>query len=107
MEKLSAESVQLQLQKDKWGFYAGIGVFILGIVLLLLVFILAYIQFAAPIENPVVQVNETGGVQMSMIFGLLVIVKAVFLIVMGFCGAWIAGRGVQMYRASKVRVEKE
>jgi ABC-type antimicrobial peptide transport system permease subunit len=103
MEKLSDSKVQ---GKYNIGAITGLGVFFLGIVLLLFVFQLAYFQFSAPVENSSIQINPEGG-QINLQSDLLVIViKAVFLFVMGFCASWVSSRGLQLYRASKAK-EKE
>ena len=113
MEKLAADNAKpkVQTQWDKIGAIAGIGVFFLGIVLLIAVFFLAYQQFSAPVGNTSIQINPEGGqfnVQSDLVGNLLgVITKAVFLFVMGYCSSWIALRGLQMYRASKATGEKE
>ncbi len=104
MEKLADSK---KVKQYNTGAIAGLGVFFLGIVLLLFVFQLAYSQFSAPLENSSLQINPQDG-KINLESDLLaVIIKAVFLFIMGFCGSWISGRGLQLYRVSKAAFEKE
>ncbi|MEM2933427.1 MAG: hypothetical protein QXL78_00720 [Methanocellales archaeon] len=105
MEKLSDSKAQVK--RYNTGAIAGLGVFFLGIVLMLFVFQLAYSQFSAPVENSSIQINPQGG-EINLQSNLLaIIIKAVFLFVMGFCGSWVSSRGLQLYRASRAEKEKE
>lgn len=86
------------------GAVAGIVVFIVGIVLLLLTFKLAYDQFAVPPENalhiePGKPLDVTTAVQS---FAGLVI-RVLLLFVMAIIGAITANRGIKMYTDSRHR----
>jgi len=83
-----------KIEVDMHGKYLGIGAFIFGIILLCTVF---YVAYSSIISGTVIEYDPQdilGGVTSAMI-------KVGFLYVMGYCASWIAGRGVQMYRASK------
>jgi len=95
VDKAKPKAVKRKIEIDMHGKFLGFSVFIFGIVLLCTVFYIAYSSIMSPgslVESD--SQDLLGGVVGAMI-------KVGFLYVMGYCASWVAGRGVQMYRASK------
>lgn len=93
--KAKSKMVKQKIEIDVHGKFLGIAVFVFGIILLCTVFYIAYSSVMSP--GSMIEYDPQdilGGVISAMI-------KVGFLYVMGYCASWIAGRGVQMYRASK------
>ncbi|MDI6888106.1 MAG: hypothetical protein QMC78_00200 [Methanocellales archaeon] len=95
VDKAKPKTVKQKIEIDVHGKFLGIAVFLFGIVLLCTVFYIAYSSIMSP--GSIIESDPQdlfGGVISAMI-------KVGFLYVMGYCASWVAGRGVQMYRASK------
>jgi len=73
----------------------GMGVFILGVVLLLLVFYWAYVEFVA--SGALASAVSGGSVGDSL---LAAGIKAGFLIVLGFVASAVANKGIALYQAA-------
>lgn len=90
--------------KDQAGRGAGIAVFVLGVLLLLGVFYLAYEELVASgsLEAPSTASSGaavTGG-RTPVDLALLVATKGLFLLVMGFVASSIANKGIGLYQAA-------
>jgi len=94
VDKAKPKAEKHKIEVDIHGKYLGIGVFLFGIIMLCAVFYIAYSSIISGTVIEYVPQDLFGGVIDAMI-------KVGFLYVMGYCASWIAGRGVQMYRASK------
>lgn len=93
----------MRMGTDRAGRGAGIAVFLLGALLLLAVFYLAYTELIAsgvlaspPGASPTSPAN----------LALLVATKGLFLFVMGFAASAIANKGIGLYQAA-VHAEQE
>jgi hypothetical protein len=83
------------LVRDRTGRVSGILVFALGVVLLLVVFYLAYIELVASGA-----LAGTAGGRSAGDMALFVAAKAVFLFVLGFVASAIANKGIALYHAA-------
>ena len=83
------------LVRDRTGRVSGILVFALGVVLLLVVFYLAYIELVASGA-----LAGTAGGRSAGDMALFVAAKAVFLFVLGFVASAIANKGIALYQAA-------
>lgn len=117
LKKEKAEATEMMKDQkpksDLSGKTLGMGVFILGIVLLLVVFNIAYVEMTSfditPSEasssegssDPLAAIADLGGIMDTMSRMMLVSVRLAFMFVMAYCASAIARRGSQMYRASK------
>lgn len=81
--------------RDGAGRAAGMGVFVLGVLLLLLVFYLAYGELVA---SGALSRSMSGGAAGNT--ALLVAVKGLFLFLLGFIASAIANKGIALYQAS-------
>jgi hypothetical protein len=77
---------------DGAGRRTGLAVFVVGVVLLLAVFYLAYVELVA--SGRVVSPEVSPGVL------LLVATKGLFLFVMGFVASAISNKGIGLYQAA-------
>ena len=116
-EKAEAISMMKDYEpkSDLTGKTLGIAVFLLGIVLLLAVFGIAYNEMMSfdttppppsastgSGDNPLAAIADLGGIMDTMSSMMLVSVRLAFMFVMAYCASAIARRGAQMYRASKL-----
>ncbi len=83
---------------DAPGRLLGLGVFLVGVLLLLFVFYLAYGQLAGGVLDQVARSGQ-GGPDMGLALSL--VLKAIFLLVLGYLASGIAGRGIGLYQASR------
>jgi hypothetical protein len=82
------------LVRDRTGRAGGIVVFVLGVLLLLVVFYLGYVELMASgalAGNPGRPAGE---------MALFVAAKGLFLFVLGFVASAIANKGISLYQAS-------
>jgi multisubunit Na+/H+ antiporter MnhB subunit len=86
---------------DASGRILGMVVFIVGVVLLLFVFYIAYLELtgemlrglaAPPAEQRAPNLNAA----------LVLVLKAIFLFILGYLGSAVAGRGIGMYHAARL-----
>jgi len=95
VDKATPKAGKQKIEVDIHGKYLGIGVFVFGIIMLCTVFYIAYSSIMSP--GSMVEYDPQ-----DILGGVIdAVIKVGFLYVMGYCASWIAGRGVQMYRASK------
>lgn len=85
------------LAVDRKGQIIGMVVFVLGIVILLFVFGVAYGMFSSSGARPVV---PSAGLERAV---LLVLVRVTLLFVMTLAGSLIASRGIELYLGSRLR----
>ncbi len=84
-----------RVERDRAGRTAGMGVFVLGVVLLLVVFYLAYLQLmVSGALARVVPGRSAGDV------ALLVAAKGLFLFLLGFVASAVANKGIALYQAA-------
>ena len=82
------------LVRDRAGRAAGLVVFVLGVVLLLVVFYLAYLELIASGALAGASGRPAGDV------ALFIAGKGLFLFVLGFVASAIANKGISLYQAS-------
>jgi uncharacterized protein YjeT (DUF2065 family) len=86
---------------DASGRILGLVVFTVGIVLLLFVFYLAYTALTGGMLGGLAApATEQQGPNLN--FALVLVLKAIFLFILGYVGSAIAGRGIGMYQASRL-----
>jgi hypothetical protein len=81
-------------ERDGVGRGAGIGVFVVGVLLLLAVFYLAYremVALAASLADASIPKTD---------LALQVAMKGLLLLLMGFVGSAVANKGIALYEAS-------
>lgn len=83
------------LVRDQAGRIGGIAVFALGVLLLLLVFYLAYLELVASGA-----LAGTAGARSAGDVALFVGAKALFLFLLGFVASAIANKGIALYEAA-------
>lgn len=76
----------------------GLAVFVLGVALLLFVFYMAYAELTGGTMNQLAQPAQ-GGPDMSL--ALTLVLKAIFLFLLGYLASGIAGRGIGLYQAAR------
>ncbi|HET6947146.1 MAG TPA: hypothetical protein VFJ45_04970 [bacterium] len=83
------------MRHDAAGRSLGIGVFLLGVLLLIAVFVLAYLDLVAASDGTIFQ----------KMFNLPITVtfKAALLLVMGIVASAIANKGIALYEAARTR----
>ena len=100
----------VKTHRDFFGSLIGIAAFLGGVVLLLLVFRLAFEMFQIP---PSKALGADPGKKLDLnasinsLFG--VFIRILLLLVMGLVGSWIANRGISLYtqaRGIKVNVDQ-
>ena len=82
------------LARDHTGRVSGIAVFAIGILLLLLVFYLAYLELIASGALAGAAGRPAGD------FALFVAAKGLFLFLLGFVASAIANKGIALYQAA-------
>lgn len=93
-----AQTISVQsAPADMPGKALGIGVFVLGVAMLITVFVLAYLDLVAVANGP----------SLSRLFSLPValVFKAALLLIMGIVGSAIANKGIALYQASRTATE--
>ena len=83
------------LVRDQAGRVSGIAVFALGVVLLLVVFYLAYLELVASGA-----LAGTAGGRSAGDLAFFVGAKALFLFLLGFVASAIANKGIALYEAA-------
>jgi hypothetical protein len=83
------------LVRDQTGRVSGIVVFTLGVLLLLVVFYLAYLELVASGA-----LAGTAGGRSAGDMALFVAAKGLFLFVLGFVASAIANKGIALYQAA-------
>jgi len=83
------------LVRDQTGRVSGIVVFTLGVLLLLVVFYLAYLELVASGA-----LAGTAGGRSAGDIALFVAAKGLFLFVLGFVASAIANKGIALYQAA-------
>ena len=83
------------LVRDRAGRAGGILVFVLGVLLLLVVFYLAYVELVASGA-----LAGTAGGRSAGDMALFVAAKGLFLFVLGFVASAIANKGIALYQAA-------
>ncbi|MCL6499467.1 MAG: hypothetical protein K6U07_05530 [Firmicutes bacterium] len=83
---------------DAPGRVLGLAVFVLGVVLLLFVFYVAYTELTGNSLSQVARPPQ-GGPDMGL--ALALVLKAIFLFLLGYLASGIAGRGIGLYQASR------
>ncbi len=83
------------LVRDRAGRIGGITVFVLGVLLLLVVFYLAYLELVASGA-----LAGTAGGRSAGDMALFVAAKGLFLFLLGFVASAIANRGIALYQAA-------
>lgn len=81
--------------RDQTGRVSGIVVFALGVLLLLVVFYLAYLELVASGA-----LAGTAGGRSAGDIALFVAAKGLFLFVLGFVASAIANKGIALYQAA-------
>lgn len=81
--------------RDRAGRISGIAVFALGVLLLLLVFYLAYLELVASGA-----LAGTAGGRSAGDMALFVAAKGLFLFLLGFVASAIANKGIALYQAA-------
>ncbi len=82
-------------ERDRTGRVTGMGVFVLGVVLLLVVFYLAYLELVAPgALAGTLPGRSTGDT------ALLIATKGLFLFLLGFVASAMANKGIALYQAA-------
>jgi uncharacterized membrane protein len=76
----------------------GLGVFLLGVLLLLFVFYVAYAELTGNAMSQVARPPQ-GGPDMGV--ALVLVLKAIFLFLLGYLASGIAGRGIGLYQAAR------
>lgn len=100
----------VRTHRDFFGSFLGILAFLGGIVLLLLVFKLAYEMFTTTPGKtldiqPGKKLDLNAGI--NSLFGVMI--RILLLLVMGLVGSWIANRGITLYthaRGIKVKLDE-
>ncbi|MDR5694744.1 MAG: hypothetical protein QN198_09460 [Armatimonadota bacterium] len=85
-------------RQEAVGKWLGIAVFVVGILLLALVFFLAYRDIVG--ESGLLTLGSSGGRPVTEVVWILV-VRVLFLFLMGYLASVIAARGIAMYQASR------
>jgi hypothetical protein len=83
------------LVRDRAGRIGGITVFVLGVLLLLVVFYLAYLELVASGA-----LAGTAGGRSAGDTALFVAAKGLFLFLLGFVASAIANKGIALYQAA-------
>jgi hypothetical protein len=83
------------LVRDRAGRISGIAVFTLGVLLLLVVFYLAYLELVASGA-----LAGTAGGRSAGDTALFVAAKGLFLFLLGFVASAIANKGIALYQAA-------
>ncbi|MER3456199.1 MAG: hypothetical protein C4303_06485 [candidate division GAL15 bacterium] len=83
---------------DAPGRTLGLAVFVVGVVLLLFVFYVAYAELSGSAFHQVARPAQ-GGPDMGL--ALVLVLKAIFLFLLGYLASAIAGRGIGLYQASR------
>ncbi len=81
--------------RDRAGRVSGIAVFALGVLLLVFVFYLAYLELVASGA-----LAGTAGGRSAGDMALFVAAKGLFLFVLGFVASAIANKGIALYQAA-------
>ncbi len=87
---------------DPRGRWLGIGIFLFGIVLLALVFYIAYRDLM--VAGPITSLAPVAGRQVTDV-AVVVLLRAIFLFLMGYIASVISGKGIGLYQAARGRVE--
>ncbi len=85
---------------DAFGRVLGLGVFGLGVLMLLFVFYVAYAELTGTALNQLVAARPgQGGPDLGV--ALMLVLKAIFLFLLGYLASGVAGRGISLYQASR------
>ena len=85
------------IQHDTTGRSLGIGVFVLGVAMLIAVFIMAYLDLVAAGDGSIFQ--KMFNLPVTLTF------KSALLLVMGLVASAIANKGISLYEAARTREE--
>jgi len=85
-----------RFDRDSAGRAAGIGVFVLGVLLLLVVFYLAYLEL---VRSGALAGSVPG--RSAGEVALAVATKGLFLFLLGFVASAIANKGIALYQAAQ------
>lgn len=80
---------------DTTGRGLGLGVFLLGVLLLIMVFAIAYLDLVAAADGSIFQRMSNLPITLTS--------KAVLLLVMGVVASAIANKGISLYEAARPR----
>lgn len=83
---------------DARGRLLGLAVFVLGVALLLFVFYVAYAELTGGAMSQLARPVQ-GGPDMAL--ALTLVLKAIFLFLLGYLASGIAGRGIGLYQAAR------
>ena len=83
------------MMRDQAGRFSGIAVFALGVLMLVFVFYLAYLELIASGA-----LAGTAGGRSAGDMALFVAAKGLFLFVLGFVASAIANKGIALYQAA-------
>lgn len=94
------------MENDKTGMWTGIFTFLVGIILLVMTFVLAYNLYHQPIElllgiknGATIDTSKIGGVALHVFSEL--ILKSLMLLIMSIVGGFVAHRGMRLYLAAR------
>jgi len=85
-------------EPDARGRLLGLAVFVLGVALLLFVFSAAYAELTGGAMGQLSR-PAPGGPDMGVALGL--VLKAIFLFLLGYLASAVAGRGIGLYQAAR------
>ncbi|MBS1706877.1 MAG: hypothetical protein JST40_13500 [Armatimonadetes bacterium] len=98
----------MRSRRELLGALVGIATFVVGIVLLLIVFQMAYTLFTTPVESALgidpkkpVELPETGKLAVALL------VRVIMLLLMCFVASLIANRGIKLYAQRTVPEPKD
>ncbi|GBD29662.1 hypothetical protein HRbin32_00754 [bacterium HR32] len=84
---------------DASGRAIGLGVFGVGVLMLLFVFYVAYAELTGNALNQLVARPGQSGPDLGV--ALVLVLKAIFLFLLGYLASGVAGRGIGLYQASR------
>jgi hypothetical protein len=85
-------------EPDPRGRLLGLTVFVLGVVLLLFVFYAAYAELTGSAMGQLSR-PASGGPDMGLVLSL--VLKAIFLFLLGYLASAVASRGIGLYQAAR------
>lgn len=88
---------------DAPGRVLGLVVFLVGVALLLFVFYVAYTELTGNAMSQVARPPQ-GGPDMGL--ALALVLKAIFLFLLGYLASGVAGRGIGLYHAARGEPEE-
>ncbi|MBI4276824.1 MAG: hypothetical protein HY660_00085 [Armatimonadetes bacterium] len=88
---------------DPPGRWLGIAVFVFGIALLAVVFYIAYRDLV--VAGPITSLAPVAGPQLTEL-AIKVLLRAIFVFLMGYIASVISGKGIGLYQAARGRGEE-